>query len=401
MPPSSTALPSYDGSPPEPSTTTSVSAPPETKSRKTWRDYINWDSTESEPQKSPKAVNRDVLNRSNGNGALGPKNAQFKQWVNDYMETIECLGPGDYIAIKCSGGGTQALGFMTEFTKLCRQNSSEEAEKELRAEMSYMKEQLHKICSTAKSKGIRVLLDAEGSLYQSAVDFAALELMATYNKDSRAYVFNTYQMYLRSSMHKLKSHLDYASKNNYIAGAKLVRGAYLHVEADKTMFQPSKAATDAAFDGAVEYLLQPASSDSKSEEQSGDISWTAEVMLATHNSRSVHKALELWSNTGGDKSRTKSLTFGQLMGMADEVSLSVSAEIGRLQPQQQQHSAGKRDQQDFPQLGVYKYTIWGPFKDCFLYMLRRAEENKDAVARSKESVMAILTELKARLLRSG
>lgn len=47
---------------------------------------------------------------------------------------------------------------------------------------------------------------------------------------------------------------------------------------------------------------------------------------------------------------------------------------------------------------VYKYVVWGTSEECMLYLMRRAEENKEAVQRASASRSALWQELKSRML---
>lgn len=217
-------------------------------------------------------------------------------------------------------------------------------------------------------------------------------------------------------------------------GLKLVRGAYLHTERNRRLIHDTKQETDNAFDSAVRFLLDGPTEDqanamvvdniSSSHQQPQAHDWSAELMLATHNAESIQKAVSLYLKDGPSKDRltndefekapgVRSLTFAQLMGTADEVSFKIASQIsGAIQeagslaerrptihssnPSSLKTSTDTVD--EFPLIGVYKYTVWGTFKECLLYMLRRAEENKDSVTRSRGSAVAILRELIRRAL---
>ncbi|KAH0390189.1 FAD-linked oxidoreductase, partial [Aureobasidium melanogenum] len=202
--------------------------------------------------------------------------------------------------------------------------------------------------------------------------------------------------YLNSSADKLKSHLNHSMKNGYILGIKMVRGAYLHTELDKQSLHVSKQQTDEAYDDTVRFLLR---------EGSG-AAWKADVMLATHNAKSVRQALDLYTSiymTSKEDYRLRpqvcGVAFAQLMGMADEVSMEL---VNKIEQAKEQESTKRMTEVDstnvYPRLGVYKYTAWGSLRDCLLYILRRAEENKDAAARTQDTAFAILRELRSRVL---
>ncbi|KAG9310351.1 FAD-linked oxidoreductase-like protein [Chiua virens] len=106
---------------------------------------------------------------------------------------------------------------------------------------------LNRICAHAKNRSVRVVLDAEHSWYQPAIDAFGHALMERFNKlpnydslTSRLFsgskhaqgtelqpiVYVTYQAYLRRTPTHLARSLALARQNNYALGVKLVRGAY-------------------------------------------------------------------------------------------------------------------------------------------------------------------------------
>jgi proline dehydrogenase len=203
--------------------------------------------------------------------------------------------------------------------------------------------------------------------------------------------------YLRSNIDKVKLHLDHSIEHGYVLGIKMVRGAYLHTELDKQSLHVSKQQTDSAYDATVRFLLQ----------QEKAVPWKADIMLATHNAQSVSKAFDLFtrtqiasSQTGLPEPHVRGLTFSQLMGMADEVSMDLVNRIGIAKKEASTRHLTEADETNmYPRLGVYKYTAWGSLRDCLLYILRRAEENKDAVARTQDTAFAVMRELRSRFLR--
>src|SRR5690606_30806797 len=82
------------------------------------------------------------------------------------------------------------------------------------------------VAQEASRRGVRLLIDAEQTPKQPAVDFLVLSLSRTFNKE-RPVLYNTYQMYLVNSMDKLKEHLEQSKKDKFCIGIKLVRGAYI------------------------------------------------------------------------------------------------------------------------------------------------------------------------------
>ncbi|RPB03099.1 FAD-linked oxidoreductase [Choiromyces venosus 120613-1] len=104
-----------------------------------------------------------------------------------------------------------------------------------------------------------------------------------------------------------------------------------------------------------------------------------DLVVASHNKESVELALGLKRQIGLN-SGVGELTYAQLMGMADELSLGLLSE-----------------KSDDEEIKVYKYAVWGTTQECVKYLVRRAEENKDAVGRTTENRAACMKEIWRRM----
>jgi hypothetical protein len=102
------------------------------------------------------------------------------------------------------------------------------------------------------------------------------------------------------------------------------------------------------------------------------------MVLATHNADSVRQARAI-ADAGLAKSY---ISCAQLQGMADEVSCEI------VDSKSPGASVGAS-----VQLPVYKYLVWGSIGECMKYLLRRAQENKDAVQRTRSTRDAMFGEL--------
>ncbi|CAO3622980.1 unnamed protein product [Cunninghamella echinulata] len=90
---------------------------------------------------------------------------------------------------------------------------------------------LEQVCTLAHRLGVGIMVDAEQSYFQEAIDHVALNLQQKYNRrdelDHAPTVYNTYQMYTKAARAKLERDVEFAKRNNIAFAAKLVRGAYM------------------------------------------------------------------------------------------------------------------------------------------------------------------------------
>lgn len=113
---------------------------------------------------------------------------------------------------------------------------------------------IHEICDVAIAKGALLLPGAEEESMNPGLDRWTLALQRKYNKD-KAFMYHTYQAYLRSTPAKLAQHIVDAGKEGYIPGIKLVRGAYMSTEPRSAVWS-SWEETSKYYDGIVEALLK-------------------------------------------------------------------------------------------------------------------------------------------------
>jgi proline dehydrogenase len=199
-------------------------------------------------------------------------------------------------------------------------------------------------------------------------------------------VYGTYQSYLKSTPQTLATHLAAAHREGFTLGVKLVRGAYLASD-PRHLINDTKEQTDEAFDSLSEGLikrsyskiLQPVNNRTAIPFPS------VNLILATHNRASIRKAQALIAATAqeGPTTRTSDIAYAQLMGMADEVSCEL------LQATPGNDSATNPER--LPR--AYKYLAWGTVGECMKYLLRRAEENRDALERTREGRDELAREL--------
>jgi proline dehydrogenase len=207
--------------------------------------------------------------------------------------------------------------------------------------------------------------------------------MAKYNNpsnmtDGTPLISNTYQAYRTACESILKSHLQIAKERGFVLGIKLVRGAYRSTE--PYGIWDTKEATDTCYDGIVSNLLR-----GSSYAKEGGLYF---LMLATHNRKSVETAqnlIQIASSSPQERpANLTSVAFAQLQGMADELSMGLIK------------AAAMGGSLEAPK--VYKYAVFGTTRECIKYLMRRAQENVDSSARSKENRDAVLHEIKHRVM---
>jgi hypothetical protein len=226
---------------------------------------------------------------------------------------------------------------------------------------------MSEIANTAITAKTRIEIDAEQTFFQDTIDEWTFDLMRTYNRPPNITsngppIFNTYQAYLKSTPERLTKILKRAKEEGCEVGIKLVRGAYIASER-RELIHDTKAETDAAYDGLVESLIRKTLPGI-----SKDGYPPLRLFVAGHNEASVQKAIKLEKEMMGSGVR---LEYGQIQGMADELSCSL-LQMGRI--------AGEGGL--VPR--AYKATVWGSVQECMQYLVRRAVENKAATLRTRE-----------------
>ena len=127
------------------------------------------------------------LDGSATTSAAGAEDKALKSWVASNIETVSQVSSSDYIAVKFTGAGAASVKAMQDFHYT--DSSKVDGLKPLRDGM-------FEVCEFAKQRGVKLMVDAESSLHQPAIDYLTLEAMAAFNTQGTAVVFNTYQMYV-------------------------------------------------------------------------------------------------------------------------------------------------------------------------------------------------------------
>lgn len=254
---------------------------------------------------------------------------------------------------------------IARFELLIKKCSHEVFTKEENSEYTRVIERVEKLCNAAYQSQTPLLIDAEESWIQNAIDDLVMAMMKKYNKE-KPIVYNTLQMYRHDRLEYLKEiHLQ-SRNNNFFVGLKLVRGAYLEKENQRAQekgypspIYSTKKDTDDAYNQALKYCLE-------------NIEKLA-ICAGTHNEESCLLLTQMMEEKTFVKNHDH-IYFSQLLGMSDHISFNLA----------------KRD------YNVTKYVPFGPVRSVIPYLVRRAEENTSVQNQTGRELNLISKELKRR-----
>jgi proline dehydrogenase len=189
--------------------------------------------------------------------------------------------------------------------------------------------------------------------------------MKKYNRNQTT-IYNTFQMYRADGLQNFKEAIQTAQHEEYLLGAKLVRGAYFEKERIRAhegdYFDPihtTKEETDHDFDAAIRLSLQHRK--------------IVSICLGTHNEASCTLCINLMTEAHIPHNDSH-IWFAQLLGMSDNISFNLA-------------HAG---------YNVAKYVPYGPVEAVMPYLFRRADENKSIAGQSSREFLLIKREVKRR-----
>ena len=232
-------------------------------------------------------------------------------------------------------------------------------------EWQRVRNRYEEVCKMAYDNKVILMIDAEESWMQDAVDHLVNEMMEKYNKE-KAYIWNTIQMYRTGRLEYMAHDLERAKSKNYFLGYKFVRGAYMEKERERAAeknypdpIQPTKEATDDNYNAAVDFVLE-------------NLDRVA-AFFGTHNEKSTELAIDKMKTLGlaHDDER---LHFGQLYGMSDNITYWLGEN----------------------KYNACKYLPYGPVKDVVPYLTRRAQENTSVAGQTGRELSLIQKELERR-----
>jgi len=281
----------------------------------------------------------------------------FENYKNDSIEIINYLGKLKlpFIAIKCSG--------LVSLETLEKVSNGEMTYSNLEYKNFYNR--VNELCECAMNNNVKILIDAEESWIQKAIDDTAFNLMKKYNIKT-VNIFLTYQCYKIHTLKNIEENYKISLSNNYKLGVKLVRGAYMEKERSRAKefnylspIHVFKKETDSEFDNSVEYCINKIDHIS--------------LWIGSHNEISCIKLMELLNSKKLSKNDER-VWFSQLYGMSDNISFTL-ASLG---------------------YNVIKLIPFGPLEKTIPYLIRRANENSSVKGQSNRQYTLIKNEINRR-----
>ena len=281
----------------------------------------------------------------------------FESYKNTMINLIKYLGYQGlpFIAIKCTG-----LMDIHSLELISKGTLDSKSEKFID-----FKNRMNDLCKAASKCNVKILIDAEESWIQDAIDIVALDLMEIYNKKVHT-IFLTHQCYRTGTLSKIKENFKRAKQNKFLLGIKLVRGAYMEKERERAKkynyespIQPTKSDTDLEFDNSVKFCV----------DNLDNIS----IWVGSHNEFSSMQLVKIMKEKK-IKSNDKRIWFSQLYGMSDNISFAL-ADMG---------------------YNVVKLIPFGPIEKTIPYLIRRANENSSVKGQSNRQFTLIKNEINRR-----
>ncbi|OMJ87137.1 hypothetical protein SteCoe_11212 [Stentor coeruleus] len=222
---------------------------------------------------------------------------------------------------------------------------------------------LAKVCKENDSK---LMIDAEQTYFQAAVDGITAYLQEEFNKEN-GLILNTLQSYLVDSPKRLELYFKWIKEKGLKSGVKLVRGAYMFEEERlaknggyMSPVHKDKSDSDNCYNANLQMCLKNHTKESS-------------LCVATHNEKSIETCKEIM-NFYKLHRMDSGVTFGQLYGMKAILSAQLAAENYLVQ----------------------KYIPFGPYNKLIPYLLRRAQEQSAMISDMQNQISQVVEELKLR-----
>lgn len=286
---------------------------------------------------------------------------EFNRAKNIFIETIHFAAQEKnipFISIKLSALGSEH--FFQSFNKSLNNTQNEKLKAVLNSEVPQVAQdiqdeytrilqRLEEIAKVAQSRQIPIMVDAEESWVQDAMDFLTHILVKKYNQ-SQPFIYHTFQLYRSDKLEALKQFCQQAQTDNFQLGVKIVRGAYMEKEAlyakENNLVSPihhSQEATNTDYNQGIDLCTQYSN---------------LHLIIATHNEASLLHSIEILKKNPQLETH---IFFSQLYGMGDYLTFPLA-------------KAGYK---------VCKYLPFASINDAIPYLIRRAQENSSFEGQSR------------------
>ncbi|CAH0483035.1 unnamed protein product [Peronospora belbahrii] len=278
------------------------------------------------------------LDQSSGDGVI------------DYVDWVSFLDPFDL-----------TMGPLTQFIEEEPLSGSE------KTQLHNMIARLESLANDASERGVKLMIDAEQTYMQPAIDHLTLNLQRKHNRNGADVIYNTFQCYLKTSSDRIDIDLERSRREKFRFAGKLVRGAY--------MVQERKRARDKGYADPIHDTIEDTH-----ENYDTQVSkllrhnHLASFMVASHNEKSVVNTVQQMQDIGISRA-TGGVYFGQLLGMCDHVSYTLGANAYK----------------------VFKYVPYGPIHEVLPYLIRRAQENSGLMSGAQLEMRMLRSEIKRRM----
>ena len=285
--------------------------------------------------------------------------ADFDSTTTELLKTIEfaCGNLLPFAVFKVTG--------IARFGLLEKKSAKQPLSPDEASEWARIVDRVLRLCQKAAQKKVCLLIDAEESWIQDAIDELAESMMARFNQNEPV-IYHTLQMYRHDRYAYLEGLHHTASSEGWQPGIKLVRGAYMEKERLRASrlkqvspIHPDKKSTDQDYNKALSFCV-------RHHERIG-------LFAGTHNEASSLYLCELMDKYKIHKDDI-GVVFSQLLGMSDHISFNL-AHSGYL---------------------VAKYVPYGPVRDALPYLFRRAEENSSIQGQASREFDLLSSELERR-----
>ena len=294
-------------------------------------------------------------------GAEGKESEEdFNNTMNENIRALEFAATHEsawMISTKITG--------LARFDLLEKVSAGEALSEEETDEWNTVLKRIDAICHKGHELNVGIMIDAEESWIQPAINELCEQMMMRYNQN-KVIVYNTFQMYRKDRVQYLKDSFAHSQQNGYILGAKLVRGAYMEKEraraAERDYPSPihnTKVDTDAAYNEGLQFCI----------ERYEKIA----LCNATHNEKSCMLMAQMIAQMGLRKDHPH-LLFSQLYGMSDNLTFNLAKHGYR----------------------ASKYMVYGSVREVVPYLIRRAEENSSVTGDMSREHKFVALEMKRR-----